>query len=130
IHTDLAQQGDILLILYLGVLISTIVAGPVSDSFGYKIVMTLSAAFVFAGFVGLAIAASFVQASAAALVIGFGGGGLNTASNALVADLYPKRRAAMLNLVGVFFGFGALLAPLIGVLAPRQLAAISAVLAA
>ena len=130
IHADLAQQGDILLILYLGVLVSTIVVGPVIDSFGNKIVLTLSAALVLAGFLALAGAASFAEASVAALVLGFGGGGLNTASNALVADLYPENRAAMLNLVAVFFGFGALLAPLIAVIVVRQLAMIAAALAA
>jgi MFS transporter, FHS family, glucose/mannose:H+ symporter len=49
----------------------------------------------------------------AAFILGFGGGGLNTAANALVADLYAGNRGAMLNLLGVFFGFGALFIPLL-----------------
>jgi fucose permease len=59
------------------------------------------------------IAGSFAAAMSAAFVLGFGGGGLNTAANALVADLYVENRGAMLNLLGFFFGFGALFIPLL-----------------
>jgi fucose permease len=49
----------------------------------------------------------------AAAVLGLGGGALNGATNTLMADLHedPQRKNAALNLMGVFFGFGALLAP-------------------
>ena len=113
IHADLAQQGDIFLMLYLGIFVSTVIVGPIIDSFGNKIVLTTSAFFVVAGLLGFLVAGSFLSAMAAAFVLGFGGGGLNTASNALVADLYSENRGAMLNLLGVFFGFGALFIPLL-----------------
>jgi len=113
IHADLAQQGDIFLMLYLGIFVSTVIVGPIIDSFGNKIVLTTSAFFVVAGLLGFLAAGSFLSAMAAAFVLGFGGGGLNTASNALVADLYSENRGAMLNLLGVFFGFGALFIPLL-----------------
>src|SRR6266550_3948951 len=113
IHADLAQQGDIFLALYLGIFVSTIIVGPVIDSFGNKIVLIVSAVGVVAGLLGFIVAASFVTAMIAAFVLGFGGGGLNTAANALVADLYADNRGAMLNLLGVFFGFGALFIPLL-----------------
>jgi len=113
IHADLAQQGDIFLMLYFGIFVSTLIVGPVIDSFGNKIVLTLSAAFVVAGLLGFSVAGSFFTAMGSAFLLGFGGGGLNTASNALVADLYTDNRGAMLNLLGVFFGFGALFIPLL-----------------
>ena len=109
----LAQQGDIFLALFFGVLLSTIIVGPMIDSFGNKAVLTVSAALVTVALVVFAYAASFHGAIAAALLLGFGGGGLNTSSNALVADLYPENRGAMLNIVGMFFGFGALFIPLL-----------------
>jgi fucose permease len=42
-----------------------------------------------------------------------GGGALNSATNTLVADLHddPKEKSAALNLLGVFFGAGAVLLP-------------------
>lgn len=113
IHVDLAQQGDIFLMLYFGVFVSTIIVGPIIDSFGNKVVLSVSAAGVVAGLLGFLGAASFWTAMAVAFVLGFGGGGLNTAANALVSDLYAENRGAMLNLLGFFFGFGALFIPLI-----------------
>ena len=135
IHADLAQQGDIFLMLYLGIFVSTLIVGPIIDSFGNKIVLTSSAAFVVAGLLGFLVTRSFGGAMASAFVLGFGGGGLNTACNALVADLYEENRGAMLNLLGVFFGFGALFIPLlaasiVGVLTISQLLLIAAALAA
>ncbi|MDQ6800878.1 MAG: MFS transporter [Acidobacteriota bacterium] len=109
IHVDLAQQGDIFLLLYFGVFLSTIIVGPVIDSFGNKIVLTLSAVLVVAGLLGFSVARSFFPALSSAFILGFGGGGLNTAANALVADLYPDNRGTMLNLLGVFYGCGAVL---------------------
>src|SRR5213592_2549786 len=109
IHADLAQQGDIFLMLYFGVFVSTIIVGPIIDSFGNKIVLIVSAALVVAGLLGFSVALSFYPALGSAFVLGFGGGGLNTASNALVADLYPDNRGTMLNLLGVFYGCGAVL---------------------
>lgn len=109
----LVQQGDIFLALFFGVFLSTIIAGPTIDSFGNKVVLTVSAALVTIALVMFASASSFVSALAAAAILGFGGGGLNTSSNALVADIYPENRGTMLNIVGMFFGFGALFIPLL-----------------
>ena len=113
LHVDLAQQGDIFLMLYFGIFVSTLIVGPVIDSFGNKIVLTTSAVCVVAGLLGFSVAGSFGAAMSCAFFLGFGGGGLNTACNALVADLYKENRGAMLNLLGVFFGFGALFIPLL-----------------
>ena len=110
---DLAGQGDIFLALFFGVFLATLFAGPAVDGLGNKIVLTLSAALVAAALGGLAAATSFGAAALSAFVLGFGGGGLNTSTNALVAELYAEKRGAMLNLLGVFFGFGALFMPLV-----------------
>jgi FHS family glucose/mannose:H+ symporter-like MFS transporter len=112
LHVDLAQQGDIFLALFLGVFLSTVLVGPVIDRYGNKIVLATSALLVAAALVLFSMAVSFAAALIAAFPIGFGGGGLNTAANALVADLYRDDRGAMLNAVGIFFGFGALVLPL------------------
>lgn len=110
---DLGQQGDIFLALFFGVFLSTLIAGPAIDSLGNKQILTFAALLVTGSLVGFAMAESFGAAVLAALLLGFGGGGLNTSANALVAELYKENRGAMLNLLGVFFGFGALFMPLI-----------------
>ena len=56
IHVDLAQQGDIFLMLYFGVFVSTIIVGPIIDSFGNKIVLIVSAILVVAGLLGFSVA--------------------------------------------------------------------------
>src|SRR5436309_10108227 len=46
LHADLARQRDIFLVLYLGVFVSTILVGPVIDSFGNKVVLAASGVLV------------------------------------------------------------------------------------
>jgi fucose permease len=130
---DLAQQGDVFLMLFFGILLSTVIVGPVIDSFGHQLVLALSAVFVSLALLGFSAAHSFNLAMICAFLLGFGGGGLNTSSNALVADLYVENRGAMLNLLGVAFGFGGLCIPLlaasiIGLLTIPQLFLIGAAL--
>ena len=132
---NLAQQGNVFLLLFFGVFLSTIVVGPIIDSFGNKPVLTASSALVTIALAMFAVANSFADAAIAAFVLGVGGGGLNTAANALVADLYSEDRGAMLNLLGMFFGFGALFIPLLaamitGVLTISQLLLVAAGLSA
>jgi fucose permease len=60
---------------------------------------------------------SFLLVQVAIFVIGCGGGVLNGATNALVADISAGGRGASLSLLGVFFGIGALGMPaVLGVL--------------
>src|ERR1700737_2459734 len=97
IHADLAQQGDIFLMLYLGIFVSTVMVGPIIDSFGNKMVLALSAGCATVSLAGFSVSHTFPTAMACAFFLGFGGGGLNTACNALVADLYHENRGARLN---------------------------------
>lgn len=110
---DLAQQGDVFLALFSGVFVSTVGIGPVIDSYGNKMVMTISAVLTAIALAAFSIVHGYVPAIAGAFLLGFGGGGLNTAANALIADVYPENRGAMLNLIGIFFGAGATFIPLL-----------------
>ncbi len=110
---DLAQQGDVFLALYAGVLLSTLIAGPAIDSFGNKPVLSICAVISAISLGALAFARGFPAGMAVAFFLGCGGGPLNTSANALVAELYDRERAAMLNIVGMFFGAGALTAALL-----------------
>ncbi|HEY6935780.1 MAG TPA: MFS transporter [Terriglobales bacterium] len=110
---NLAQQGDLFLLLFAGVCFATVAVGPLIDRFGNKLVLLLSALLVTLALVEFAAARSMLSASSAALLIGLGGGGLNTSSNVLTSELYEGRRGPMLNLLGIFYGFGALFIPLL-----------------
>ncbi len=110
---SMAQQGDLFFLLYLGVFLSTLISGPTIDRFGNRPVLILAALGVTAALAGFASAHSFGTAAVAGFVLGLGGGGLNTSTNALVSDLYGENRGPMLNILGVFFGFGALCMPFV-----------------
>ena len=112
LQVGLAQQGTIFLLLYLGIFVGSLVVGPLIDQLGNKANLVVSSLIVALAMVFFAGAHSFATASLAAVLLGVGGGGLNTCTNALVSDLYTEQRGAMLNLLGVFFGVGAISIPL------------------
>lgn len=113
LQIDLAQQGNMILLLYLGILVATLVAGPVIDAIGNKVILVTAAALVAAGMAGFALAHSYREATIPAILLGLGGGGLNTSTNVLVSDLYGENRGTMLNILGIFYGIGALCIPLL-----------------
>jgi len=110
---DLARQGNIFLLLYAGIFLAALVTGPAIDAIGNKIILVVSSLLVSAGMTGFALAHSYSSAAMPAVLLGCGGGGLNTSTNALVSDLYRERRGAMLNMLGIFYGIGALCIPLL-----------------
>lgn len=109
----IADIGRVFLVSNGAMLVSVLVAGPALDRFGMKPPLALGAALVAAALLAIARASSLGGLLAAFALLGFGGGGLNAGANTLVADLHddPDRKAAALNVLGVFFGFGALLMP-------------------
>lgn len=129
----LVRQGDLQTLLLFGVLVSTVLVGPVMDRFGHKLVLTFSAALVSASLASFAFAAGYHKAQIFSFALGIGGGGLNMATNVLVSDIYDENRGARLNQLGVFFGVGALFMPFVTawvVRAITQLILVSAVLSA
>jgi fucose permease len=103
--------GTLTALLPMGILAGSLVFGPVVDRFGYRWMLVGASLIVGAGLECIAFAAdkSLVQLGVA--LIGFGGGVLNGATNALAADVSEAERSARLSLLGVFFGLGALAMP-------------------
>ena len=112
LQVSLAQQGTMFLLLYLGIFVGSLLVGPLIDHMGNKANLLASSLIVALAMVFFAGARSFGTASIAAILLGVGGGGLNTCTNVLVSDLYTERRGPMLNLLGIFFGVGAISIPL------------------
>jgi MFS transporter, FHS family, glucose/mannose:H+ symporter len=109
----LGQQGSVFLLLYVGIFAATLLAGPGIDAIGNKFILVASSLLVAAAMLGFIYAHSFAATAAPAALLGMGGGGLNISTNALVSDLYVEKRAAMLNVLGIFYGIGALCIPLL-----------------
>jgi MFS transporter, FHS family, glucose/mannose:H+ symporter len=112
LHLSLAQQGNLFLLLYFGIFCASLIVGPLIDSIGNKANLFVSAVLVTGAMIAFSVARSISAASFAATLLGLGGGGLNTCTNTLVSDLYGEQRGPMLNLMGIFFGIGALFVPL------------------
>jgi FHS family glucose/mannose:H+ symporter-like MFS transporter len=104
--------GDLFLTMNFAMLLATLFFGPVVDRFGFKSVLSVSAVLVAAAFLVLSRASTYGLVLGAAVVLGLGGGALNGGTNALTSDLHQgERRVAALNVLGIFFGFGALFVP-------------------
>ncbi len=117
IQFNKSEAGNLFFYMNLAMLAMSVFFGPIVDRFGYKIFLALSSLLVALSLVLFNMASTYSFLILAAVLLGFGGGGLNGGSNALTSDLYPERRSAALNLLGIFFGFGALTIPfLIGTL--------------
>jgi MFS family permease len=113
LHFNLARTGELFLVMNAGMLVTTLALGPLVDRFGHKLPLLIAPLFVAGALSLVPKVRTFAELMAAVLLLGIGGGALNQAANTLIADLYPDARAkgAALNVLGVFFGFGALFVP-------------------
>jgi MFS family permease len=105
--------GTLFSILPVGILIGSLIFGPVCDRYGYKLLLIISCIGMFIGFESIAFAPSLVILQIAIFIFGISGGAINGATNAVVADISSVSKGANLSLLGVFFGIGALGMPLV-----------------
>jgi MFS transporter, FHS family, glucose/mannose:H+ symporter len=110
---DGIAAGTLFSILPIGILTGSLLFGPVCDRYGYKLLLILACIAMFAGFECIAYASSLGILKICVFVFGLGGGIINGATNAVVADISNEKKGANLSLLGVFFGLGALGMPLI-----------------
>ena len=110
---DKIDAGSLMSLLSIGILISSMLFGPIADRYGYKYLFIVCAGFILIGMEGIAFAPSFEWLRFFIFLIGFGGGVLNGGTNALVADISAGERSARLSILGIFFGIGAIGVPLL-----------------
>jgi fucose permease len=91
----------------------SLLLGLAMDRFGLKPPLAFGPLLVAAALVLIVRSAEAADLTPALVLLGIGGGALNGATNTLAADLHEdeKQKASALNLLGVFFGFGALTIP-------------------
>jgi FHS family glucose/mannose:H+ symporter-like MFS transporter len=112
LQVSYSQAGSLGSFPLAGILVATLLVGPVLDTVGAKSVLVFALALIAASLSAIPSLHEYHQLAVAAFLYGFGGGIVNTATNALVADLSAGGRAAALNLLGFSFSLGAFSAPL------------------
>lgn len=113
---DTLQTGTLTSALPIGILLGSMFFGPIVDRFSYKYLLISCSLIFMAGMAGIAYANGLLSLQISFFFIGVGGGALNGGTNALVADISSdgdKKGSANLSLLGVFFGIGALVVPVI-----------------
>lgn len=104
--------GVIFTILPLGILLGSLLFGPICDRFGYKLLLAFACLSMFLGFQGIAFAHEAFILQISVFLFGLGGGIINGATSALVSDISTESKGANLSWLGVFFGIGAFAMPL------------------
>jgi MFS family permease len=107
------KTGSLTWISPIGILLGSLIFGPIVDRFGYKTLLIVTTLLLIPAFQGLAFGNSFFVLQLSSFIIGIGGGILNGATNAVVSDISTGDKGASLSLLGAFFGFGALGMPLL-----------------
>lgn len=103
----------------IGIILGTILFGPVVDKFGYKWLLIISSVMALAGIQGLARFQDIEWLHASIAMLGFGGGILNGLTNALVSDIYDDdKRGGRLGILGACYCIGALLWTLLNYFIP------------
>jgi len=111
IQFNKSEAGNLFFTMNLSMLVMSLIFGPVVDRFGYKLFLLFSSVLVAFSLFLFTTASTYTAILGAAIILGFGGGGLNGGTNALTNDIHPEKRSSALNLLGIFFGFGALTIP-------------------
>lgn len=112
LNFNYSQGGGILFGAYLGFMIATLVAGPLSDLVGNRMILVAAALFIALGTVGLSSVATYPLLFGSMLVVGVGMGAIEIGGNGLIVSLHRQAQGRFLNLLATFHGVGSMLAPI------------------
>ena len=112
-HMTPRQNGTIAAVQALGLVLASIVAGPLIDSRGKKAGFLWGMTLIVVSLFTLPNANGWKIVMACMFILGMGGGTIVTAANTLVSDIGEDKRASMLSFANVFFGLGGMVTPLI-----------------
>ena len=114
IEKKLGKAATILLANSVGLVIGSLISGPLIDQQGTKVTLALGIGLVAVGVFGLTRVGSLAPGFVMALLVGIGGSAIVTAANALVPQIATTDEARGLwgNIVNNFFAVGAFVAPL------------------
>jgi len=101
-------------LLPLGLLLGSMLFGPIVDRYGYKNLIIASSIIAAIGLEMLAFCSQINEIRLSIFIIGLGGGILNGLTNALISDASTDHsRASNLSILGIFFAIGSITIPLL-----------------
>ena len=106
-----ALQGRLFPADFGGFIVGVLLCGWLSDRLGRRAVLLGGVAAYALGLILFSRAGTFPLALLATALVGAGSGAMEIVASALAADLFPERRAFLLNALQVAFGAGAALGP-------------------
>ncbi len=107
-----SQGGGILFGAYFGFVIATLIAGPLSDRLGNRLILLAAGLLIAGGTLGLSMVTTYGLLFTMMLVIGLGTGAIEVGGNGLIVALHRQAQGRFLNLLATFHGVGAMIAPL------------------
>lgn len=111
---DNAIASTIAGLLPVGILVGSLMFGPIVDRYGYKLLIVCSSIVTAVGLEMLAFSSEVSLIRLSIFLIGLGGGSLNGLTNALISDASNDHsRASNLSILGIFYALGAITVPLI-----------------
>lgn len=110
---DNYDSGTLFSILPFGLIIGSVIFGPIADRYGYRNLMVLAAIGIFIGFEGISYSGNLGLLRAFILLFGVSAGIINGVTNSIVVDLSDEHKGPNLSILGIFFGLGALGMPLL-----------------
>lgn len=104
--------SNVLLGIYIGFLLATLLAGLLADWAGKKTVLALSAGLLAVGILGFSTSSTFWPLALSMFALGLGFGGIELGANNMIIDLHAGDKGRYLNLMSVMHGLGSMAAPL------------------
>jgi len=113
----LTSRGSLISALFVGLLLGSLLSGPIVDALGYRASLALSSGLVALAMPLLAVMRTPLLAGVTIVALGVAAAGMNTASNALSSDLFPGERAIRMNRLAILVGIGGVMMPVTTVVA-------------
>jgi MFS family permease len=98
------RRDSILLGIYIGFLMATLVTGLLADVAGKKIVLLIAGICLTLGILGFSTFSTFWPLALSMLVLGLGLGAIELGANNIIVDLHTAQKAKYLNLMSVMHG--------------------------